>query len=118
MTAEVIKIDYGWSVLVLDRITIVAPLGLRFHDAITDEAVRDGLVVSASPKNRPNARRSLIANRRGVYVLHDAPGLRNLQNGAGDADYWDNLPEKKDFVVEVTDPQARFIPLQFLVALP
>jgi hypothetical protein len=118
MSAEVIKVNYDWSVRVLDRITIVTPLGLRFQDAMTGEAVRDGLVVSAYPTNRPNARRSLITNRRGVYVLQNASALRDLQNGAGDAAYWDNLPATKDFVVEVTDQQARFIPFQFVVGLP
>ncbi len=117
MSAEVIKVDYERSVLVLDRIMIVAPLGLRFQDATTGEPVRDGLVVSAYPKNRPNARRRLISNRRGIYALHDA-GLRELQNGAGDAAYWDNLPATKDFVIEVIDQQSRFIPFQFVVGLP
>jgi hypothetical protein len=51
-------------------------------------------------------------------VLHDAPGLRDLQGGAGDDDYWNNLPPKKDFVIEVSDDEGRFVPFQFTAALP
>jgi len=117
MAAEVVKIDYERRVLVLDRLTIVAPLGLRFQDATTGETVRDGLTVTAYPVKRPGARRSLITNRRGIHALHHAPGLRDVENGAGDFDYWNNLTTK-DFVIEVIDQQARFIPFQFVVGLP
>ena len=118
MAAEVVKVDYERSVIVLDRLTMVAPLGLRFQDAITGDPVRDGLTVTAYPLKRPAARRALITNRRGIYALHDAPGLRDLQNGTGDADYWNNLPATKDFVIEVIDQQARFVPFQFVAELP
>ena len=118
MDAEVVKVDYERSVIVLDRLTMVAPLGLRFQDATTGETVRDGLTVTAYPVTRPAARRTLITNRRGIHALHDAPGLRDLQNGAGDSDYWNNLPATKDFVIEVVDQQARFIPFQFVAGLP
>src|SRR5690349_6220796 len=118
MPAEVIKLDYDRSVLVLDRVTIVAPLGLRFHDASTGEAVCDGLMVTAYPVTRPSARRSLVTNRRGVYALRGAPGLRDLENGSGDSNYWNPPPPQRDFVVEVIDRQDRFIPFQFVVGLP
>jgi len=118
MATEVITIDRQNRLMVLDRLTIVALLGLRFHDAITGDAVGDGLTVWAYPIDRPQAIRPLFPNRSGVYVLHDAPGLRDLQNGAGDDDYWNNLPPQKDFVVEVTDGQNRFLPFQFIASLP
>ena len=118
MVSEVITFDHQKRVMLLDRLTMVALLGLRFHDAITGEAVRDGLNVWAHPIDRPQVTRPLFPNRRGVYVLHHAPGLRALQNGAGDDDYWNNLPPKKDFVIEVTDSQNCFLPFQFIAALP
>ena len=118
MAAEILKIDFDRSMVVLDRLTIVTPLGVRFQDAATGEVIADGLTVSAYPINRPNARQSLFLNRRGVYVLRHAPGLRDVENGAGDSDYWNNLPPKKDFVIEVRDGQSRFVPFQFAVGLP
>jgi len=105
--AEVITIDRTRSMVVLDRLTSVAPLGLRFHDANTGDAIGDGLNISAYPLGQPNAARSLFPNRRGVFVLHHAPGLRTVENGAGDDDYWNNLPPKKDFVIEVRDANGQ-----------
>jgi hypothetical protein len=117
MAAEVVTIDRTRSVILLDRLTTVAPLGLRFHDASTGQVVGDGLNVSAHPLGQPHSVRDLIPNRRGVFVLHDAPSLRTVENGIGDDDYWENLP-RKDFVIEVRDGQNRFIPFQFVAALP
>src|SRR5215471_15577417 len=118
MVAEVLTLDDTWRVVLLDRLTTVAPLGLRFQDASTGQVVGDGLTVSAYPLGHLNARRDLAPNRRGVFVLHDAPGLRQLMNGAGDDDYWNTLPPKKDFVIEVRDSQGRFLPFQFVAAIP
>jgi hypothetical protein len=118
MATEVINVDRARRVVLFDRLTMVAPLGLRFHDAVTNEIVGDGLSVWAYPLDRPKATRPLFANRRGVYVLHDAPGLRDLQHGAGDDEYWKNLPPKKDFVIEVRDDLDRFLPFRLTVALP
>jgi hypothetical protein len=117
MVAEILKVDYETSLVVLDRLTIVTPLGIRFQDATTGEVVAD-LTVAAYPITRPNARKSLFLNRTGVYVLRHAPGLRDAENGAGDSDYWNNLPPKKDFVIEMRDDQSRFVPFQFVVGLP
>ena len=118
MAAEIRKLNYETSMVVLDRLTIVTPLGVRFQEETTGEVIADGLTVAAYPITRPNARRSLFLNRRGVYVLRHAPGLREVENGAGDSDYWKNLPPKKDFVIEVRDAQSRFVPYQFVVDLP
>jgi len=116
--ADVITLDRTRRLVVLDRLTSVAPLGLRFHDATTGQAIGDGLDVSAYPFGQPNAARPMFPNRRGVFVLHHAAGLRTLENGAGDDDYWNNLPPKKNFVIEVRDLEDRFLPFQFVAALP
>ena len=96
------------EIITLDRLTIVAPLGLRFHDASTGALVGDGLVVWVYPVGKPTARRRAIANRKGVYVLHHAYGLRKS----------DPDPPNKDFVIEVNDEQRRFQPFQFTASLP
>ena len=105
--------------ITLDRLTMVAPLGLRFHDATTGTIVGDGLSVWAYPVARPTAKRQAIANRRGVYVLHHGYGLREREIGDGSRSYWDNpVPPNKDFVIEVTDEQRRFQPFQFTASIP
>lgn len=117
MATQIIQIDAQRKLLVLDQVTTVAPLGLRFRDAMTGATVGDGFSVWAFPSTQPNSRRALIPNRKGVYVLHHAPGLRDLENGKGDDEFWSSVPAK-DFVVEVRDQEDRFLPFQFTVALP
>ncbi len=102
----------------LDRVTTVAPLGLQFHDAATGTMVGEGLSVWAAPSGRPAAKRPLIANRVGVYVLHHAEGLIDTEHGIGDQSYWEGLPSPKQFVIEVSDQYSRFQPFQLTVGLP
>jgi len=116
--AEVITVDRTRRMVLLDRLTSVAPLGLRFHDASTGQTVGDGLTVWAYPLGQPAAARAMFPNRRGVFILHHAPTLRTVENGTGDDDYWKDLPPKKDFVIEVRDDLDRFVPFQFVAALP
>jgi hypothetical protein len=103
---------------VLERLTLVAPLGLRFHDAATGENVGDGLSVVVYPANNSARRVEAFVNRSGTYVLHHAPGLRAFEHGAGDDEFWSNLPPPQTFVVEVIDRERRFQPFMFEVELP
>ena len=105
--------------ITLDRLTMVAPLGLRFHDTTTGAIVGDGLSVWAYPVARPTAKSQAVANRKGVYVLHHGYGLRAREIGDGSRAYWDHPdPPNKDFVIEVTDEQRRFQPFQFTASIP
>jgi len=102
----------------LDRVTTVAPLGLRFHDAATGTVIGQDLSVWAFPAGRPAAKRPLVANRSGVYVLHHAAGLIDLEHGHGDQGYWQDLPSTKQFVIQVADEFSRFQSFQITVDLP
>jgi hypothetical protein len=108
------------SPLVIETFSIVAPLGLCFHDTATGERVNDGLNISVYPetKNARKNRTSAFPNRSGVYVLHKAYGLENFPYGKGDAEFWQNNPPHRMYVVEVFDAERRFQPFQFTVALP
>jgi len=102
----------------LETVTLVAPLGLRFRDVVTNTFVNDGLNVTVYPEG-DNARRvSAFANRAGVYVLHHAPGLHEFEQGAGDDDFWAHMPPAKPFVVEVEDNERRFLPFSLKLTLP
>jgi hypothetical protein len=104
----------------IEKLSLVAPLGLCFHDAATGERVIDGLSVSVYPatqaiwKKRTEAR----PNRSGVFVLHKADGLGEFTRGAGDDEFWQNNPPQKSFIVEVFDRESRFQPFQFSLKLP
>jgi hypothetical protein len=105
---------------VIEKLSLVAPLGVCFHDAATGERVNDGLKVSVYPANGGAWKKRIFAfpNRVGVYVLHKAPGLTDFSNGAGDARFWQENPPQKFFVVEVFDTERRFQPFQFTAQLP
>jgi hypothetical protein len=102
----------------MERQTLVAPLGLRFHDAATGAPVAGGLTVAVYRATNPSRRALAFPNRTGIFVLQHAPGLRDLERGAGDADYWENLPPRTSFIVEVRDTERRFQPFTFEARLP
>jgi hypothetical protein len=91
-----------------------------FHDTATGERVLDGLEVSAYPSNAGvwKTRTALRPNRRGIYVLQKIKGLEDFSNGKGDAEFWNNNPPSKPYIVEVSDLEQRFQPFQFTLELP
>jgi hypothetical protein len=101
----------------LEFVTRVTPLGLRFWDAVTGAVVADGLAVTAYPPGG-GRRVSAYTTRSGVFVLQGLPGLRDLEEGEGDAAYWDFLPPGRRFVLEVVDREGRFQPFTFTADLP
>jgi hypothetical protein len=98
-------------VIVSERLTYVAPLGVRFLDPATSRPVADGLVVRA-------AGRPAFANRAGVFVLTGVPGLGVAERGAGDDAYWAEPPARTTVTVDVDDPRGRFLPFSFDADLP
>jgi hypothetical protein len=104
--------------LVIERLTRVAPFGVRFYDTVSNRMVSNDLSVTAYLPHDPSRRCSATPNRSGVYVLHHAPGLESFAFGAGDDAFWQNLPPRRSFVIEVSDLQRRFLPMAFTVALP
>jgi hypothetical protein len=94
----------------LDHLTMVAPLGLRFWDRVSERAIADGLIVTAYPLGQPDSSRRVQAhvNPSGVYVFQHLPGLRRVEQGEGDALYWSSPPATRAFIVEVVDLERRF----------
>ena len=103
---------------VLDSFSLVAPLGVRFWDEISNSVVGDGLVITAYPLTNPEHRVQAFTSPSGVYVLRDLPGLRAIENGPGDAAFWANLPSKRPFAIEVQDQYRRFQPFLLTADLP
>ena len=103
---------------VLERLSILAPLGIRFRDTVSQALIADGLIVTAYPFSSPLRRVQGFPNRSGTYVLHNLPGMRDIEQGAGDEEFWANLPPKRPFVVEVVDANRRFQPFSLTVDLP
>jgi hypothetical protein len=91
------------TLLELERITRVAPLGMRFWDHPTASSVSEGLRVTIVETGRP-----AYANRSGVFVATGLPGLRDAEQGRGDAAYWASPPVHRAVTVELIDKFARF----------
>jgi hypothetical protein len=103
---------------ILDRLSIVAPLGIRFRDAVTNAVIDDGLSVVAYPSDNPLRRIGARTNRKGVYFFRDLPGLREVENASGDAEFWASLTGERPFVIEVIDDRGRYQPFLLNIDLP
>ena len=101
-----------------ERLTMVAPLGLRFWDEVSARVIGDGLNVTAYPADNPARRIEAFANRSGVYVLRNLPGMREVENGAGDTAFWNSVPQTRIFVIEVVDLSRRFLSFSIQVNAP
>ncbi len=104
--------------VILERVSRVAPLGVRFWDSLTNTTIGAGLIVTAYPPDRPERRIQAIMNRSNVFILYDLPGLQQAEYGSGDANFWKRLSQTRTFVVEVNDLERRFQPFTFAAQLP
>jgi hypothetical protein len=103
----------------LERQALTCPLGIRF----VDDALRrpiGGLRVEAYPENKPWQRVSAVETRSNVYGFHGLPGLRDFENRTDDEARWilESPLSPRTFVVEVQDPEGRFLPSRFLAEAP
>jgi len=105
------------SPVLLERVTRVAPLGVRFWDVALNCPPREPLAVTTYPARNPRQRTPAFANPSGVYVAQNLPALREAENGRGDPDYWAGVA-RQPFVIEVVDPLRRFLPFTFDADLP
>lgn len=101
-----------------DRVTLVAPLGLRFWDAVSETVVGERLMSYAAPADDPRRRVRAFTNPSGIHVLRDLPGLRDFETGSGDARFWADHPPRFEFIIEVEDRTQQFQPFSFRIRLP
>jgi hypothetical protein len=97
----------------LERVTRVAPLGVRFWDRPTARPLWEGLQLRAVDSGR-----RAFPNRSGVFVALDLPGLRTAEQGAGDEAYWASPPDLQGLTLELVDELGRFHDVRFDVTVP
>jgi hypothetical protein len=104
---------------VLERLSRVTPLGIRFWDDVAHAVVSDGLVVDVYPALQPQRRASAYPNRSGTFVLPRLPGPRVPEEefGAGDGPFWNSV-RPRPFVIEVSDRRGYYQPFTLDVSLP
>ena len=105
-------------VTVLEHLTRVTPLAVRFRDPATTAFVSWGLQAEVYPAGQPERRTRGIVNRSDVFVFQNLPGLREVEFGAGDDAFWAAQLPRFPFVLEVRDTQGRFLPFSLSVLLP
>jgi hypothetical protein len=116
------------SVQVLEWVSRVTPLGVRFRDAVTRRTVEDDLVAIVYPASERELSRTGVINRAGIFVFRDIFGLHafetaegdNTRDFAGSDAFWNPLspPSRYDYTLEVRDPARRFLPFTLPVKLP
>jgi hypothetical protein len=106
------------GVVVLEHVTRVTPLGVRFRDLATDAFVSWGIAAEVYPEGQPEIRRSGLVNRADVFVFNNLPSLRDVEFGRGDDAYWAAQTPRYPFVLDVRDNQSRYLPFTLSVTLP
>lgn len=107
--------------VVLERVTLVAPFGLSLWDQTTGTIASDGLAVRLfrlDQEGEPLDWAEASANRRGVFVAHDIPGLADFEARAAGTDVWPASTPPRPYLVEVRDTLGRFTPFTLRVDLP
>ena len=105
--------------IVLQQITRVTPLGIKFWDDATASVISDGLVVEVYPRGDPERRVAARPNRIGIFVLPRLPGPRDpaFEFGAGDRAFWQRV-QPRPHVIEVIDRNGFFQPFTVEQPLP
>lgn len=101
-----------------ERLSIVAPLGVRFRDRATGDIVSDGLDAFVWPAGAPERAVRGVENRAGAFAFFGLPGMRAVEQGSGDSDFWDAPSPQSPFVLALRDRLGRFLPLRLAVQLP
>jgi hypothetical protein len=111
-----------------ELLTIISPLGIRFRDVITGTFVDDGLSVIAYPENDPSSPIGAFANRKGVFVFRDLPGVQEIfrqspapdpsEHPTADEVFWIENAALRRMVVEVQDLRKRYHPFSLKVNAP
>jgi hypothetical protein len=104
---------------VLEQLDTFTPLGIRFWDPALDRAIVDGLQVIAWPLSSPNRQIAATRSRSDVFTFRWLPGMRPIEHRYPDPDFFDaSVPQRRPFIVTVTDLRSRYLPAAFRVDLP
>ena len=106
------------SVTVLESVSLVTPLGVRFWDVAMEAPAGGGLTVTAYRDVWPELTWDAVEGRNGVYSFRSLPGLQYASNGLGDDAYWSANPPTVPYLLSVVDTQNRYLPFQLSVTLP
>lgn len=103
-------------VIVLERVTTITPLGIRFWDPATDSQVSQPLRVAAYHHQWRDRPVFASATRSGLYVLSDLPGLHAFEHPSATAP---SIPDESiRYYVAIVDPGGIYLPMILTIDLP
>lgn len=105
------------TVQVLESVTRLAPLGVRFVDDVTGETVSEGLTV-LYPRAGAAAPARATLNRTGVFVMRGVAGIGDVERGRGDDAFWASPLPSATATVQVHDALGRYHDIRFDAVAP
>lgn len=101
-----------------ERITHVAPLGLRLWDDGAGAVVCDELEVRAAPEALPEVERTASRSASGAFVFHALRELAAFERGEQGSDRAAPVVGARVLRVSVTHARGEFLPVSFLCDAP
>lgn len=102
-----------------ETFSLLAPLALRFWDPVALRFVTSDLLVTATALGQRGRPVAAMLNLSGVYCFLHLPGLRSLEQGAGDSAYWTQIsPLRRPFQVTVIDRSGQYLPMTLSLMAP
>lgn len=107
------------AVRILERPVTATLLGVRFWDPVTERVPQAGLAVTLRPDHgdRLGPARHAFPAAAGVFAFRGLQGLRGFEQADGEASAVSPLP-RLPFVLQVADPERRFLPVAVRLMLP
>lgn len=102
----------------LEELSTNAHLGIQFWDPVLDRKIGQGLHVTARAENSPRPIATAYLTRSNVYSFRSLAGMRELEFSALEVNENFSPPLNRNFVIEVTDLQRRYVSVGFRVSLP
>jgi hypothetical protein len=106
------------SVTVMEQVQLLSPLGMRFWDVAAEAPAGGGLQVRAYRQPWAAKTFAAIEGPGGIYSFHALPGLQTVSQGGGDDAFWAANTASLAYVVTVSDPLDRYLPMQLTPLLP
>lgn len=104
--------------ILLEKLLIRTPIGLRFWDHGAGKAVNDHLEVKTWPREGGQSPIHAMRNPSGIYSFHGLPGLRDWEYPIKDEELGASPPFSKQFIVKIEDTQRRFLNVAAIMEAP
>src|SRR5262249_23513568 len=105
--------EAGVVIVIAERFTRTALLGVRFWDRVGGRPVADGLELVETSTGT-----AATCGPHGVFAFHDLPGMSTSAYGAGDDAFWASPPGSAPFTFRVRDHDRRFLSFTFDADVP